>query len=66
MKNKEFEQLTGEGLKARLAELKAEYYGAKADTASGKSKNTAALKFMRRQIARGMTALKTASGKVAS
>ncbi|MBI3255555.1 MAG: 50S ribosomal protein L29 [Candidatus Andersenbacteria bacterium] len=65
MKDKEFQQLTGAGLAARLEELRAEYYGAKAEVTSGKSKNTAALKLMRRRIARALTQLTGASGEVA-
>lgn len=55
MKNNEFQQLAPEALKARIQEMKAEYYDVRSQVASGKQKNTAILKGLRHQIAQALT-----------
>ncbi len=55
MKNNEFQQLTPEALKARIQEMKAEYYDVRSQIASGKQKNTAVLKGLRRRVAQALT-----------
>lgn len=64
MKPNEFANLTPEALKARIEELKQEYYQLRANVASGKQQNTASLKVLRRTIAQAKTRL-TSSQAVA-
>lgn len=51
MKSREFDGLTPDALRARIEELKSEYFGMRMAVLAGKEKNSAALKHVRRRIA---------------
>lgn len=57
MKTTEFDNLTAEGLAARIQELKQEYFALHTAVLAGKEKNSAALQPKRRNIARAKTRL---------
>ena len=57
MKNTEFDNLPVEGLQARIAELKDEYFAKRSSVRAGQEKNSALLGQLKRTIARALTAL---------
>jgi ribosomal protein L29 len=63
MKTTEFDNLPVDGLKARITELKEEYYAKRASVRAGQEKNSALLGQLKRNIARALTILSVKSGK---
>lgn len=57
MKSNEFDSLPLQGLVARVQELKQEYFALRAAVLSGKEKNSASLRQLKRRVARAQTRL---------